>query len=94
MNLFKKAIMLKAALGYGEQLANSATWKQATTRMNALVGLFSCVLPFVGGLENVGPQTLTDLAAGVGAVVSVYNSYTHYATSSKVGLFGASVFDR
>jgi len=82
---WEQAMNAKRALEYGEQLANPATWKQRNLRMNAVVGLLTALLPFLG-VTDADPEMVKEFAAGIGAAVLLYNSYFHIATSSKIGL--------
>jgi hypothetical protein len=84
MTIFEKLIAARNAVNYGEQLANSATWKQRTTRINALFGLVAAALPFAG--IDADAETMRDFAGGIGAVWVLYNNYIHAATSTKIGL--------
>ncbi len=89
MNVWQKLMALRQALNYGEKLGNSATWKLRTERLNALIGVLSALLPFIGGLEHVDSQIIVDVATGIGGFYGLWNWYFTRATSDKVG-FGMS----
>lgn len=68
----------------GKELANKEAWKNAQT----IVGILTALIPALAIIFNVpitGEQTAA-IAAGVAAVVGVFNAYATVGTSASVGL--------
>lgn len=55
MNLWQKLMAAKNALRYGEQLADSATWKHSAIAVSALTGIISTALACFPGFGHVDP---------------------------------------
>jgi hypothetical protein len=86
VSLLDKVKRAKDVLNYGEQLANPATWKQRTARFNAIIGFLMAALPFIPAFQDIDRDTIIDIATGVGGFAGLWNMYSTYATSEKVGL--------
>lgn len=88
MGWWSKIIQMRDALNYGEQLSNSATWKNAAIAVNAVSGFLSALLLFVPAFEDLDKAVVDDIARGVFGVVCLFNLYVHPATSKTVYLPG------
>lgn len=77
------------ALKAGEELTDSAKWKDRQNTANAVaavLGLVVVILPKIGvGIEISTDDTLA-IAGGIAAILGVCNGYLTTATSKKVGL--------
>ena len=77
------------ALKYGQQLENSAGWKNRQNTTNTLVGLIGVVLATakIGGYDLPVSDADVVLLAGAGAaVLGMLNGYLTTATTDKIGL--------
>jgi len=77
------------ALQAGDQLKNSAGWKnrQSTTSLIAAVlGLAVLVLPYVGVKVAIDQESILAIAGGIAAVLGIINSTLTVATSKTVGI--------
>lgn len=75
------------ALRAGEQLADSATWKQRQNAASAILVLLGCIAPFLGRFGiTVGAEDMAAVAGGIAAVGGLFNAYLTTATSKTVGL--------
>lgn len=84
MSLLTKILAARDAVNYGEQLANSATWKKGAIAITAMTGLITAVLSVIPGLENANPKDVQDIAEGVYAAVALFNVYVHKASTTKI----------
>ncbi len=71
------------ALQAGEQLANSATWKNRQLAMNSLLTVMAVFTAFYPGVAS--HEDLSAIAAGIAAVAGVFNAYFTTATTDKIG---------
>lgn len=85
------------ALRAGWILRNPETWKSRQNAVNALTGLLGLAVAIAKGVGYDIPVTdemLGAAAAGVWAVVSVFNVWGTTATTAKVGLPARRADDR
>lgn len=77
------------ALQAGEQLENSAGWKNRQTTASliaAVLGLVVLVLPRVGVTVAISQEDILAIAGGFAAVLGIINSILTVTTSRKVGM--------
>lgn len=73
----------------GKEVANPATWKNAQIAVNALSAFFAAVLAVAKGLGfdlGITEMQIDALAAGIVALVGVFNAVATVVSSRKVGL--------
>lgn len=97
MNILKNIPQFFDLFKEGKELANAATWKSRTVATNILVAFLGTLLII---LHNSGvdlpldQETVSNLAAGIVALVAAGNGVMHCLTSKRVGLssnvFGGS----
>lgn len=80
------------ALQAGEQLANSATWKNRQIAANAVLALLGLAAAFMPQL-GVSHDDMETIAAGIAVIGGVLNAALTTATSRTVGLSPASGTD-
>lgn len=77
------------ALQAGEELKNSAGWKnlQATTgAIISIAGAAFMVLGWVGLDVQITADQTAAIAGGIAGILGVFNTYTTLATSKRVGV--------
>lgn len=73
----------------GQELSNSAGWKNRQVTINAIMtilGLVVILLPKIGVNLNVSHDDLLAIAGGIAAVLGVLNAGGVIATSKRVGV--------
>jgi hypothetical protein len=77
------------AFKQGKQIANPATWKNASLATSALVTFLTAVVGIAKGLGydiHLDDQTLQAAGAGIFALYGVFSAVVTVVTSTKVGL--------
>ena len=80
---------LMLAFRKGQEVANPETWKNAQVAINTISALLAAVLAIAKGLGYNLPITevqLDALAAGIVALVGVFNTVATVVSTKKVGL--------
>lgn len=80
---------LLSALNAGQQLSNSAGWKNAQATTNAIAAVMAgvlAVLSLAGIHPLVTSEQLALIGGGIAGILGVLNTYTAIATSKTVGL--------
>lgn len=72
------------ALKAGEQLADSATWKNRQMATNAILTVMALITAFYPGAAS--HDDLEAVAGGIAAVAGIINAYLTTATTDKIGL--------
>ena len=80
-----KIIAVVNALKAGEQLENSATWKNRTMLINVFLVLITTIVQFVPQL-NLTDADAQSIASGAAILAGTINTYMHAATSKTVGI--------
>lgn len=73
----------------GKELTNAATWKTRTVATNMVVAFLGTLVAIskTNGYDlQIGSESLSDLGAGVVAVVGLVNAVMHLITDKRVGL--------
>ena len=84
------------AMKAGEELENSASWKnkQATSSsIVAVIGLGITVLGYTGHKIEASNEDLMAIAGGIAVILGLCNSVATIATSKKVGLPSRAISD-
>lgn len=84
MSLLNTLFTVAGAVKKGECLKNPETWKNTSLLMNTLLALIALVPQFTSIPIDESQQNA--IVYGVVTVVGIFNTYTHAATSTKVGL--------
>lgn len=77
------------ALRAGEELENSATWKNrqaAISAITAVLGLVVAILPKIGVKIELSHDDIVAVAGGIAALGGMLSTYFTAATSKRVGL--------
>jgi hypothetical protein len=77
------------AFKQGKQIANPATWKNASLATSALVTFLTALVGIAKGLGyeiHIDDQTLQAAGAGIFALYGVFSAVITVITSAKVGL--------
>lgn len=83
----EKIKMFWRALHAGEQLSNSATWKNRQSAVSAIIVLLGIIAPWMGKMGiTISADDLAAIAGGIAAIGGMLNMAAVAATSRKVGL--------
>jgi hypothetical protein len=88
MNVFTALPQFFSLFQQGQEIANAATWKNATVATNVLVGVLGTVVSIASSAGYALPvdgNTLQVLGSGIVAAVGAVNAVMHVITSAKVG---------
>ena len=88
MNLFTAIPNFLRLFQQGQEVANAATWKNATVATNVVVGVLGTAVSLASSAGYSLPVTdsaLQIIGSGIVAVVGAVNAVIHVITSAKVG---------
>lgn len=82
--MLDKLFALGRAMRYGEELSNSATWKNRQLAANAVAGLIGTTLVFAPMEVNI--EDLQTVAGAVAILGGLFNAWATASTSKKIGV--------
>ena len=88
MNVFTALPQFFRLFQQGQEIANAATWKNATVATNVLVGALGTAVGIAASAGigiPVDSGTLQMVGSGIVAAISAINAVMHVITSSRVG---------
>jgi len=89
MNWLKSIPQFLELFKEGKEISNAATWQNRTVAANACVALLGTCLVIAktfGYAIELDQETMSNLGAGIVAVVAAVNAVMHTITSKNVGL--------
>lgn len=84
--MLEKLWAIGRVLSAGEELANSATWKNRQIAANAVLAVLGGALVFLPPEFAIDDTDLQIVAAGVATVGGVVNAFLTASTSKRVGI--------